>query len=432
MDTAKETSRLALFEQLVRGMHTARTSREVLDTFSVSMARVYRPLCYAEVALDGAGEGRYFVTRLCRHDGTECVPDRSPFEVGTCESSAGGLFGRIAAAAQHAVFDPDVRVGADDPFAAHLIGYRAMMAAPIYTAGQPEWCVLLAEDASYFEGLTLEDYMLRCNLVGAIIESMRVTERLVAAQQQITAEIERIARIQRALLPVENPVVKGLDVAFRVSSYDRAGGDLVDFDGIHEDAFGIIVADASGHGISAAVVAAMLSAIMHAYPTSHMTTEIPEMGEVGRVMEFANRHLCEKRIEDSFVTAFVAGWRPSTRALEYSRSGHPPPMLRRARTGEVEEIADSAGLPLGIMDDSRYTSRRIVLEPGDVLVIYTDGISEAANASGEQFGEARLAEVVRAGGDPWAMLSRIEAAVAAFTGLAPVGDDRTLVVLRVQ
>jgi len=431
MSPTPDTSRLEVFEQLVRGMHAAKSPGEVLDLYFAAMAHTYPPLGYAELVLDGTAPGQYFLTRFRRHDDVEVVPNRSPFLVGDCVPSQGGLFGRLAASPHRARVDTNLRVSADDPFAAALIGYTAMAAVPIYTAGQPEWVALLAEKADVFDGLPLEDLLLRSNLVGAVIESMATTQRLVEVQHQIQSEIDRIAKIQRALLPSAAPDIAGLEVAFKVSSYDRAGGDLVDFERLHDDAFGLIVADASGHGISAAVVAAMLSAIISAYPSTSVANFQSPVGEIARVMTFANVHLCEKRIEDNFVTAFIAGWRPSVRSLEYSRAGHPPPMLLSARSGEVTEIKDAAGVPIGIFPDSQYTSNRITLDPGDILLIYTDGIAEAANPTGEQFGESRLAEALRPGGTPAEILERIEYAVNTFTTPTPPGDDRTLLVLKV-
>jgi sigma-B regulation protein RsbU (phosphoserine phosphatase) len=385
---------------------------------------------YAELVVDGALAGQYFVTRLQGHDRRELVPDRSPFVVGDCEPSRGGVFGRLVSGEHRAVLDTDFGFGADDPFAHFLKDYRAMMAVPIYTSGQPEWVVMLATDPEDFSALPLEDSLLTSNLVGAVIDSMRAARKLEEANGLIQKEIERIARIQRSLLPAEDPSIPGLEVTFRVEAYDRAGGDLVDFDQVHEDLFGILVADASGHGISAAVVAAMLSAILHTYPTRATPRHTHDLGEIGDVLTFANRHLCDKRIEDSFVTAFLASWRPSTRTFEFSRAGHPPPMWWRQGRREVVEIKDAAGVPLGILSDQSYPTARVRLEPGDVVLMYSDGIGEAADPSGEQFGEARLAAALAPGGSPREVLARIDAAVEEFTRSARPGDDRTVVILR--
>ncbi len=158
---------------------------------------------------------------------------------------------------------------------------------------------------------------------------------------------------------------------------------------------------------------------------AHEDVTLPEL--VDRV----NRYACEHSLEGRrFTTAVLAEVDPARATLTYVNAGHNPPLLRRAG-GEIERL-EAGGLPLGIDAGLRHESRTLTLGRGDLLVIYTDGIVEADNAAREEYGEARLVELVRAAATAGAgaVLERILASVAAFVGGAPQQDDITCVVVR--
>lgn len=424
-----------MFERLVRAMHAASSPGEVLELYLNAMLQSYGASAYIEVVIDGAGQGEYRVARLRHEDGVEAItPMRAPFDASGLDGVRGGLLGSVIGGDHRAQIRSAISVTADDPLGADLARYRSLAAIPIYTAGQPEWVVLLNSEPDHFRDLPLDDLMLRGNLVGAILESMKVACRLREAQARIQEEVDRIAEIQRALLPASAPEVPGLEVAFEVTSFDRAGGDLVDFGEPGADEWGFIVADASGHGPSAAVVAAMLTAIVRVLPEGADQDEehgIRAVDSVEAAMEFANRHLCQKRIERSFVTACLGTWSHATRTMRLARAGHPLPMLRRA-SGEVVEFTEGGGIPLGIFADAKYPATTHVLSPGDLLLFYSDGILEAASPAGELFGTDRLAVALGPASSPGDALDRVRRAVEAFTANAAPSDDRSMLVLKVK
>jgi phosphoserine phosphatase RsbU/P len=425
---------------MLRGIHAATTPEAALKLYVDAMTLADTPACYVELACEGLPRGKYRVTRFRRHDLREVLADNSPFKWEGLPVHEGGVFGSIVAGAARAFVDLEVRVNADDPFGADLAEYTALAAAPILTAGSPEWAVLLHSRKQYFEGFKLDEFLLNCNLMGAIVDSLAVRRSLAEAQALVQAEIERVADIQKSLLPAGKPHVPTLDVAHRVVSYDRAGGDLIDFEATPKGNWGFILADASGHGLAAAVVAAMLTAIVRAFPS--VVQPGPE--SVCEALTFANAHLCEKRIERSFVTAVLGVYVPARRELHFSRAGHPLPMLKR-KGRPWEELKEAGGLPMGIMDGTRYESAKIGLGVGDVLLLYSDGIIEAGDGTGEQFGTERLGAALTAavdrdgvggegggggGADAQSILEEIEAAVLMFSRGTAAGDDRTLLVLR--
>lgn len=409
-------------------MHSARSARDVSDLFVAALVEAYGPLAYAEIVLEGLPDGHYRVTRLCRHDQFEFVPDHGPFRTEGVPVHTTGLFSQIATGPQHVHFGLLDTLSAEDPLLAAFTEYKAYLAIPIYSAGKPEWIILFKTSVAELEAVPLDDLLLHTNLVGAMLNSMAVSNRLREAQDRIHLEVERIATISRALLPQSTPAIPGLEVAFKVTAFDRAGGDLIEFGGTPSGRWGLVVADASGHGPSAAVVAAIVSTILRTLPV----TDAPDsLASVAEFLSFANRHLCEKRIEDSFVTAIIAVWDPNARTLTYSRAGHPPPLIRRARDNSVTPIEDGAGIPLGIFTDAPYSSAQITLQAGDLLLFYTDGIIETANPSRDLFGEDRLAQLLQSTNSAPQALTQIESALDAFAQGVPPSDDRTLLAVRV-
>ena len=274
-----------------------------------------------------------------------------------------------------------------------------------------------------------------------IIRVNRKQERdLAHALNRLDHEMKAVAKIQQSLLPKEVPSIVGLEMAVHYSPSSRVGGDYYDFfplahaplnEGEAEnnpgERWGILIADVSGHGTPAAVMMAVTHTIAHGYeqppqPPSHL-------------LEFVNRRLCKGYTGGdgiAFVTAFYAIYTPGTRVLDYSSAGHNPPRVRRAATGNVEALRDAAGLPLGIMDSEDYADARVTLDPGDVLVLYTDGITEARNDQRGFFEEASLdAAIGGAEGTPQQIIDRTMAAVQRHADGREADDDQTLIVARV-
>jgi sigma-B regulation protein RsbU (phosphoserine phosphatase) len=189
--------------------------------------------------------------------------------------------------------------------------------------------------------------------------------------------------------------------------------------------WGILIADVSGHGAGAAVLMAIMHTIAHDYPGPPTPA--------GQLLEFVNRKLATRYTVESgtFVTAFYGIYDPALRTLRFASAGHNPPRLKRCGDGSIASLDAKARLPLGILEDETYEDATIELRPGDQILFYTDGITEAQNDAGDQFGQERLDGVLGRCRGAAGIIDDVLEAVERFTGGRPADDDRTLLVARV-
>jgi sigma-B regulation protein RsbU (phosphoserine phosphatase) len=317
------------------------------------------------------------------------------------------------------------------------------MAIPLFDDGEPlNWAISLREAPDAFTTEELEESVVRSNLGGAMVKNAIMTRELRRAHAEIRNEVEQIARIQRSLLPACVPDIPGLHIGVSYETFDQAGGDMYALrplrplasrlpvgDGCCDPSgpWGILIADVSGHGPAAAVLMAMTEGIIEAYPH--------EPDGPAEVLEHANRHLYAKRIENRFVTALFAVYDPAARALTYSRAGHNPPLWMRHGDGggwAMSRLDANGNIPLGIMPDISYEETTIALEPGETLVFYTDGVTDALSPDGRIFGvdgiEAALTECT---GEPECAIDHITSALKGHEADVRPSDDQTLVVMHV-
>jgi serine phosphatase RsbU (regulator of sigma subunit) len=266
---------------------------------------------------------------------------------------------------------------------------------------------------------TLLFSVLTTGIVLAVIFHKDAIQRAKADQ-----ELDLARRIQRAFLISQFPSMPRLEVhAINVSSL-HVSGDFYDVVTVG-DSLLLAIADVSGKGVAAALMSSMLQASLR--------TQAAPTGSVAEMLATMNRMLCAGTPTGKFATFFLARIEEPTLRLRYSNAGHNYPLLRH-RDGSVEELAQG-GLLLGIREGIGFEEAQAQLTPGDCLVLYTDGISEAANTENDLFGERRLTELVAglpAGLSASETADRILAAVHThLDGVVP-GDDMTLVVLRVR
>jgi serine phosphatase RsbU (regulator of sigma subunit) len=233
-------------------------------------------------------------------------------------------------------------------------------------------------------------------------------------------ELETARRIQQSILPKASPSVRGLSVATHYDSMTEVAGDLFDFVVTPSGQLGVLVADVSGHGVPAAIVASMVKIAL--------AVQEGEIADPGAVLTRMNRALCG-RFELAYVTAVFALIDPVARTLTYASAGHPSPLVRRA-DGRLESL-DERGLVLGFLPDARYASAVVRdIAVGDRVVFYTDGITEAARSDGEFFGDRefqRLLAASRAQSAEPFMAALVEAA-RRWVG-ADFSDDVTVVLV---
>jgi sigma-B regulation protein RsbU (phosphoserine phosphatase) len=205
-------------------------------------------------------------------------------------------------------------------------------------------------------------------------------ERLVS----INKELEIARRIQAATLPQSVPNLTGLEIAVRYLPMSAVAGDFYDFLRVDEKRVGILVADVTGHGVPAALIASMVN-VAFAGQAAHAH-------DTARVLSGLNRSLCGK-FEKHFVTAAYLFVDLEQRLVRYSGAGHPPLMVASRGAGHVREFEEN-GLMLGMFPEAAYSSVEICVGPGDRCVLYTDGILEAKNVAQEEFGKARCKELL--------------------------------------
>jgi serine phosphatase RsbU (regulator of sigma subunit) len=243
-------------------------------------------------------------------------------------------------------------------------------------------------------------------------------------------DLEIAREIQHWLVPAKPPEVPGADIAFATRPANTVAGDYYDvfYRSAASDASGqqrllLVVADVAGKSVPAALLMATFQASLQTLSAAR--TSLPEL------VNGLNRYACAHSLGGlRFTTAFVAELDPVTRAIEYVCAGHNAPVLRRV-TGSVERLADG-GLPFGIQSDAPYEMGHAQLGRGDLLVIFTDGLVEAVNVSGEEYGDGRLLEMLNTvPGESAAETQRfIMQSVDEFVGATRQHDDITCLILR--
>lgn len=247
----------------------------------------------------------------------------------------------------------------------------------------------------------------------------RLGREVQKQRDMLARELEIVSEIQRSLLPGALPLIPGLKLAIHYETSLYAGGDYYDMVELPDGRWGILIADAEGHGAPAAVQMAMTCTLFRSYPT------IP--AEPDRVIQYLNQHL--RAVDDtSFVTAIYAVYDPGSRELLITRAGHHFPMLYRSSTGKAIEQTCEGVFPMGIENYENVPVTSVRLEPGDCLLLYTDGITERFDRQNRQYGEDRLLMQLEKHipNNPDTVLAAIKADVEKFAEGLSAEDDQTL------
>ncbi|HET6371756.1 MAG TPA: SpoIIE family protein phosphatase [Candidatus Polarisedimenticolia bacterium] len=262
---------------------------------------------------------------------------------------------------------------------------------------------------------------LLANIAAVKIENARLFEATVA-KQRMEQEMQRAAEIQRNLLPVTVPTFPGYDLAGYNEPCREVGGDYFDFILKDDKALGLAIGDVSGKGMGAALLMATVRASFRA----HLETRGPLQALIGSL----NQTILQSSNANNFVSFLYAEVDNETGRIDYVNAGHNPPILIRA-SGEVERLKPD-GLILGVFPGARYGQSQTTLGPGEMLVAYSDGVTETQNEEDEEFGEERLIGLaLEHRGRPAAEIQKLVSdSLKAFAGKAPQYDDVTLIVLR--
>ncbi len=282
---------------------------------------------------------------------------------------------------------------------------------------------LESDESDAFDDDDLEVLKLLASQVAIIIEKANLYEQQVE-QKRIQAQLEVARQLQLALLPGEDPQLAGFDISAYNFSTEEISGDYYDWVKIFDDQIGIVVADAVGKGIPAALLMAFLRASLRAAVQTGYAPHI--------ALSKLNDLLWESTDDNKYMTVIYGILDATNRTFVYSNAGHCPPLLVHSN-GEFRFI-EYGDIPLGLFPEQRFHQHFIRLEKGQTLVFYTDGITEAANKHGEEFGNDKLVKSVKDSVHLPAreMIDFIRKSVADFTERKFLDDDGTLFIIKAQ
>lgn len=343
---------------------------------------------------------------------------------------SGGILGEVIYANKPVIIDDlPSRLRPDDPGHFYLEGFGSLIALPQYDAGQS----LNATAMLLPPGMELDPSFIpmmhwQAGLFGRGTQNLVLRNQLGTALAALDRELQTVGQIQRSLLPAALPKIPGFELAADYQTSARAGGDYYDFFPLKDGQWGIFIADVAGHGTPAAVLMAITHAIAHSDPSTHTPPQ--------ELLAYLNGHLVRSYAQNgTFVTAFYAVLDPANHTLTYSIAGHNPPRL--VRDGQIIPLDQNGSLPLGIMSHEQYHQANVNLQSADLLLLYTDGITEASpphshGSPRELFGLERLDQLLLQ--SPPARLhqfiAHIRAQIAHFTRNNLLVDDQTLIAIR--
>ena len=248
----------------------------------------------------------------------------------------------------------------------------------------------------------------------------------VAHRERLNREVEIAREVQERLFPQKLPPIRGLDYAGHCRPALGVGGDYYDFLALPHGELGIAIGDVSGKGIAAALMMASLQASLRSEATRAPENLAAAVGNI-------NRLVFEASSSNRYATFFYGQYSPAEGRFDFVNAGHNPPMLfRRSDSDSTVIRLEPGGTVVGLLEDAQYVQGSVRLSPGDVLVLFTDGISEAMNLDDEEWGEDRLLQSIQTsrGASADELLKHLFEAATRFAGAAPQHDDMTLVVLR--
>src|SRR2546428_2817890 len=409
LDITKTISRSLDLQEVLNLVMDTLDSLIPYDAAGIYLVKCSRPLAEWEGGLD---ETCVFHTEAVRgYD----IADMQELRLKMGE----GLIGHVAVSGKPFI-SPDVR---NEP---RYVNARARtkseMVAPIVSNEEVIGVFdLESDELNAYQNDDLEVLMLLASQVAIIIEKVMLHEQLIE-KQRLETQLEVARQVQLELLPARDPQLEGFDISAYNFPTEEVSGDYYDWVRIYDDQIGIVIADVSGKGVPAALLMAFLRASLRA------ATHIGYAPHIS--MSKVNYLLWESIERNQFVTAFYGLLDASNRTLAYTNAGHNPPLLMDAE-GNARFI-DRGGVPLGMFRDTRYYEYYLTIDPGQMLVLYTDGVTEAMNPSGEEYGGQRLVRALKDGRhlSARALIDFIQHDVLEWTAGLGATDDITFFVIK--
>jgi serine phosphatase RsbU (regulator of sigma subunit) len=275
------------------------------------------------------------------------------------------------------------------------------------------------------ENITIHDLLEKNRQLKRAYDELKAAQAQLIEKERLEAELDVARTIQRSILPRARPRLPGFDLGTLIEPMRSVGGDFYDFIPLGGDRMGIVVGDVSGHGVPAAIFMALTYSLLHA--------EAGRAGSPGEALLNVNRHLLDMNDSGMFVTVLYGILNCATREFDYARAGHELPLLLDARR-EAVELKRNRGQMLGLFSDLVLDEQSVILAPGQLLLMYTDGVDEAMDRDGQQFGLERLCTTLCACGRMSAQdtCKAVYDAVRAHCGMAAPHDDVLLVAIQVE
>ena len=305
-----------------------------------------------------------------------------------------------------------------------LMGIRSVLAVPLSVDERNIFGMIYADSPTHEATFTEEHLDILTTL--ASVASIRVENATLLDEriqrERMERELELATEIQQRFQPSSPPKLDGYEFQGISFSCYEIGGDYYDFIPLESGKMIVALGDVSGKGTAAALLMSSLHAAIHAQATSNRP--------LAEMITSVNLYLAENTPTNRFVTLFIAELDPPQGKLRYINAGHNPPLIGRAN-GNIEQLS-SGGFPLGILPSAEFEVGETHLGPGEALIVYSDGVSEANNLKEEEFGLDRLTEVVRRNltSSAAGIRDKVESALSSFTQTAPANDDITLVIVK--
>jgi serine phosphatase RsbU (regulator of sigma subunit) len=256
-------------------------------------------------------------------------------------------------------------------------------------------------------------------------ELVQMRAEVLERSQVREREMKMAGRIQADILPERPPAIPGWDISARLISARETSGDFYDFIPFYGQRWGVVLADVTDKGIGAALFMALSSTLIRSYAARYPT--LPAL-----TMDIVNERILSDTRGSMFVTAFYGVLEPTIGRLRFVNAGHPPGLLYSTQKGKLIDQLGPTGMALGMIEKAHWRQKAIKMQPGDVLLLYTDGVSEAQNPKGDFFGEQRIVDILRSMNSASAhqIQEDILSELARFVGSSARHDDIGLIVVR--
>ena len=311
---------------------------------------------------------------------------------------------------------------ADSRYIASHQGIRSELAIPLIAKDR---VVGVLNVESEHIGFFTEDHqrtlLLLAQQIANFIDNASVYEELAERKESMEQDLKAARDVQRLLLR-QTVEVRGLEVGIRSRPAHQISGDVFDFFEYGAEAGVIALGDVSGKGAAAALYGALLSGLLRFLGPRRDSPKV--------LLKALHETLLERRVDSKYATLLVAYWYPNTRRITMANAGAPPPFIWRR--GEVLKPS-MEGLPIGMLAGRDYEQTDLTLEPGDVVLLHSDGVEDQTNAAGEEFSRARIEKLLKkhAAEPPKAIADAVIAALDTYRKRTPISDDQSVVVLRV-